>query len=438
MLDCTRPELRSFKRALSVAEVSILPAGNSTSRCTSPQPSSCRQWMRIVLTGIILLSSALAHAAETKLRIITDDTKQVIAVEAIGLPEAKLVNLSARNLNDGSGLRLLSMHVAQASKPIDQPPMLGTYQVQGAALRFTPKYPLLPGLNYRAAFRPDATLLPVDTVSQANHYLVKEYPGKSIELEVSIPDAPETPAPEIVNVYPTTTVLPENQLKFYVHFSSPMVRGEAYQHLEILKHDGTPVNIPFLELGEELWDRTGQRLTILIDPGRIKRGVKPREDLGPVLEDGSEFTLVIHSDWKDVRGKSLVKSFRKTFRAGPPVGVAIDPAQWVLQSPTIGSTSPLSITFPRPLDHALLERTLTIQSPQGQRILGEISISKGEKVWTFKPDVPWSAGKHQVVVDTVLEDLAGNRIGKAFEVDEVGPIVKNVTVETVSIPFSPM
>jgi hypothetical protein len=96
-----------------------------------------------------------------------------------------------------------------------------------------------------------------------------------------------------VQVYPTSSKLPENHLRFYVHFSAPMSRGEAYEHLRLLRKNGEPVYLPFLEIGEELWDKSGMRLTLLFDPGRVKRGLKPREENGPVLEEGEEYTLVI-------------------------------------------------------------------------------------------------------------------------------------------------
>ena len=71
-----------------------------------------------------------------------------------------------------------------------------------------------------------------------------------------------------------------------------MSRGEAYRHIRLLDATGKPVAAPFLELDEELWSDDGKRFTLLFDPGRIKRGLKPREELGPVLEAGKSYELV--------------------------------------------------------------------------------------------------------------------------------------------------
>src|SRR5581483_5374373 len=111
----------------------------------------------------------------------------------------------------------------------------------------------------------------------------------------------------------------------------------------------------FLELGEELWDPKGVRFTLLIDPGRIKRGLKPREEIGPVLEDGKSYTLVIDKGWPDARGNPLKADFRKSFRASPPIEKAIDPAAWKIAAPPAGGSAALEVTFPRPLDHAMLQ-----------------------------------------------------------------------------------
>ena len=69
-----------------------------------------------------------------------------------------------------------------------------------------------------------------------------------------------------------------------------MSRGEVYRRVRLVGEQGD-VDLPFLELGEELWDPEGRRLTLLFDPGRIKRGLKPREDAGQILQPGKRYAL---------------------------------------------------------------------------------------------------------------------------------------------------
>ena len=67
---------------------------------------------------------------------------------------------------------------------------------------------------------------------------------------------------------------------------------------------------PFLELDEELWSPDGTRFTLIFDPGRIKRGLKPREEVGPVLEAGKSYSLVID--------RRLARRIGKPARGGVP------------------------------------------------------------------------------------------------------------------------
>jgi hypothetical protein len=133
----------------------------------------------------------------------------------------------------------------------DVPPVVGAYSVENGALVFHPKYPLTAGMHVRAVFG-------------------------SKETAFDIPKAaPLVPTTRVLHIYPTTNVLPENQLKFYVYFSAPMQNGDAWSHIHLLDAAGKAVELPFLEIDQELWNPEHTRLTVLFDPGRIKRGVLP-------------------------------------------------------------------------------------------------------------------------------------------------------------------
>ena len=58
-----------------------------------------------------------------------------------------------------------------------------------------------------------------------------------------------------------------------------------------------------------------------------------------------------------------------------------------------------------------------------------------ERRWEFRPENPWTLGRHRLVVETTLEDLAGNRIGQPFEVDEIGQVDRRPSGATVDVPF---
>src|SRR5206468_4196249 len=92
----------------------------------------------------------------------------------------------------------------------DVPPMLGSYAVESGALVFRPRFPLAPGVRSRAVFHP---------------------PGRSAtEAVFEARKVDMAPSTRVEQVYPSSGLLPDNQLKFYVHFSAPMRRGEAWGH----------------------------------------------------------------------------------------------------------------------------------------------------------------------------------------------------------------
>ena len=378
---------------------------------------------------LVQLAQAEPKVRQPALQVVRDSKGVPIAVDAVGLPREALLKAAQQPGARETYSKLLALYVDQQSTDSDIPALAGNWSIVESSLRFTPKFPLLAGMKYRAELRPEI----LDGRSDVASSLIKRAPP--VTLEINLP-AEEVGVPsEVLHIYPSTASIPENNLRFYIHFSESMGRGEAYSHLQLLDRRGEPITDAFLEIGEELWDPRARRLTLLIDPGRIKKGVTPREELGPVLEAGGEYTLVVDQQWRDATGRPLKTEFRKKFRAVPPVETAVDPETWKLSLAKAGSVDPLVIRFPAPLDRALLERAISISGLNGPAIAGRVSISDDERCWEFRPLAAWSAGRFQLVVDTALEDLAGNRIGKPFEVDQFTEIDKTAESEPTRLPF---
>ena len=408
--------MRQYVPALRAFATRLIPFPGLTAGAIPCRPSGP------VLLGVLAMALALARtttSAEPEIRIVERD-KSPIAFEAAGLPAKHLAALTKLPADDEAWARTLSVYVGKTIEA-GKPAIGGTYEVRGDVLRFTPSFPLKGGLSYRVE-----VFLPAPNRESA--------PSRH-EKVFTLPAAPQPAPAKVTAVYPSAKVLPDNQLRFYLHFSAPMRLGEVYDHVRLLKEDGTPVNAPFLEIGEELWDTSRTRLTLLLDPGRVKRGLTPREMFGPVLETGGKYTLVVETGWKDASGQPLAAEFRKEFKAGPPNETALDHKAWKITPPAAGTRGPLTIAFTHPLDRALLERTITIASPAGTEIAGEVTVGKDERSWEFRPHQPWKGGKYELVVDTVLEDTAGNRIGRPFEVDRFDQIDKGVVAEFVRLPL---
>jgi hypothetical protein len=75
------------------------------------------------------------------------------------------------------------------------------------------------------------------------------------------------------------------------------------------------------------------------------------------------------------------------------------------------------VTFPFALDFALLQRAIDVASDKEGLLKGTIEVGADAMSWRFVPDVPWQQGAHRLHVASVLEDPAGNRIGRPFEAD---------------------
>jgi hypothetical protein len=370
---------------------------------------------------VALGSAAWTRAAGPTVRVSDD---KGTAVDVTGLTATDLAALAKLGARAEEWTPVFALYVEQTDGKDrqDQPALLGDYRIEGEVLRFTPRFPLARGVKYRAVL--DVARIPARAGSTE----------KPVEVVLLLPKK-EVPATLVERVYPTADTLPENLLRFYLHFSAPMGRGEAYRHIRLLNADGKVIEAAFLELGQELWDAQQKRFTLIIDPGRIKQGLKPREDLGPVLEAGKTYTLEIDRRWSDAEGQPLKATFRKTFRTTAPVEARLDAKSWKLTAPAAGTRAPLVVTFPKPLDHALLHRMVTVADAKGKAVDGTIAVTDKETCWRFTPQNNWSAGAFHLLADTQLEDLAGNNLARPFEVDIFRPVQGEIKVEQVKVPF---
>jgi hypothetical protein len=307
----------------------------------------------------------------------------------------------------------------------------------GDIITFQPRFRLEPGMTYRAEFNPARLHEIARTLGPPASVATGRPVGEtSVFADFSVPRKPAQTTTQVAAIYPTSDHLPENLLRFYLSFTAPMSRGEAYRRITLVDDAaGKPVDAAFLELDEELWSPDGTRFTLVFDPGRVKRGLKPREELGPILEAGKAYSLVIDREWPDAMGNPLKAGFRKRFHVGQPDETSPDLKTWRVHCPPAHSREPLEIRFPEPLDHALLHRLIRVMDEKSRALPGQIAIGETECRWQFVPVSPWRQGNYRLEVGTELEDVAGNSVARPFEVDVAGPISGQVTSRTVDLPF---
>jgi hypothetical protein len=297
---------------------------------------------------------------------------------------------------------LLNVTIDDQAAADSLPPVQGTYVVIKTGITFTPRFPFDPGRAYRVTFDPAR--------------LPKARAAAVVTAIVRLPPRTAVPATVVTAVYPSADVLPENLLRMYIEFSAPMGNGSGREFVHVLDERGRDVAIPFLPIDADFWNPDHTRFTLFFDPGRVKQGILPNQQIGRPLRAGGKYTLVVATDWRDADGAPLEAEFRRPFKVGPPETHAIALSSWRIAAPPAGTRTPAVVTFPKPLDHGLLARAVTVQTADQRRpIDGVVTLEANDTRWLFTPAAPWTAGAYDVVASSVLEDPAGNRIGHPFE-----------------------
>jgi hypothetical protein len=372
------------------------------------------------LAAVVAVHAACAGTAPPgpiDVRLVPPSGTAPARVEAVHLPEAVVRHLAARVPTREQWTEILSVRVAD-----DQPAMLGTYELSGRTLRFTPMFPLDPGRSYRARF--DARALGDGAASGTDPIIVN----------LGLPPAVVGSTTVVERIFPSGTVLPENQLRLYILFSAPMGRRGGLDHVKLFDDQGREVVDSFLPLEAELWNDARTRYTLFFDPGRQKRGILPNVQMGRSLVPGRRYRIVVSREWRDANGMPLEADFSHDFVVGPADDHPIDIRAWRVASPRAATREPLVVIFPEPLDHGLLRRALGVTC-EGRFLDGTVLIEAGETRWSFTPREPWASGAHDLVALGILEDLAGNRVGRAFEVDRFDHADAAEEPERVRIPF---
>jgi hypothetical protein len=348
---------------------------------------------------------------------------QLKTIDINGMPPPALAELAKMAWTDEQWQSLVRVSV-KTSNGAPPAAVVGRYAVTGATLRFTPMFPFDEGREYEVVLDPNR--LPGSAAAAAANPIV---------AVVSLPGVARTPSTIVSHVYPSGETVPANQLRMYLYFSAPMDWRSGYDYVKLLDDRGEEVEDAFLPLDADFWNGDRTRYTVFFDPGRVKRGILPNRQMGRALVAGKRYTLVVRRDWRDGHGQPLKEEFRRTFTAAPAIERALSMSAWRVSAPAAGTREPLSVAFPAALDHGLLQRALGV-SRGGTPVDGEAAIDASETRWRFTPRTPWQAGGHELVALEFLEDLAGNRIGRAFEVDNFERTDISSTPAQTTLPFT--
>ena len=406
-----------------------------TGACTRPRHTGPRT-LPVLLGPLLALAAACSGVGgpdtglpTVEIRIQTlGDGPGGGGIEVGGLTAADLAALRAAGLSDNEWTELFRVTVVREDQDdadgLEMPPVLGSHAIgDDGVLRFNPMFPFDPGRRYSVRF--DPTRLPGRESAAIDR----------VVAVVSLPKPDVEPTTVVDRIFPSGDRLPENQLKLYLHFSAPMSNVDGLEYLSLRDARGRAVEEPFLPLGTEFWDPDHLRYTVFFDPGRVKQGLELNERLGRPLEEGETYTLVVDPTWPDAEGNPLQAPYEKRFSVGPADTTPLDTATWRLRVPASGSTQRLVVSMPEPLDHALMRRAIGVENEAGRRVNGQVEVGSWETRWTLTPSQPWGAGDYFLVASSILEDLAGNKIGTPFEIDVFEQIDETTTSARFRIPF---
>ncbi len=338
------------------------------------------------------------------------------AVALAGLPPNLLERL--RSMTQGEWAQVLTVHTEAAAIEADAPGVVGRYSIVGSEARFSPSYPLVAGMSYRVRFYPQrlaalggSAAVPV---AQENSALGID----EVIVVSSTTTSADAGGTHVVRIYPTAGRLPMNLLRMYVSFSAPMRRGQASDHVRVVDEStGRAVADAFVEIDTELWNAEQTRLTVLFDPGRIKRGLVPHNELGPPLRAGQSYRLEVDADFLDANREPLREGFTKSFDVIDSDYSVPSVAEWRIRPPAAGGFGAVVLELDEGLDSALMLRLLSVQTHAGDRVRGIAELGPDERSWSFRPDSPWQVGEFAISAPRVIEDLAGNNLSNPFDLD---------------------
>lgn len=226
-----------------------------------------------------------------------------------------------------------------------------------------------------------------------------------------------------VQIHPAGPTVPENLLRFELRFDQPQRLPFDVERLKLLDGDGLEIQHALLDVA--LPDAAGRRITVLLDPGRVKTGVGPNLEAGRALKEGSTISLRVSGSGP---GAAPVV---KTWRVLAAVSRPLQPELWQLSSPRPGTRDELSVDMRAPIS-SVGERLIAVLDGHGRRVDGTVALGRDDATWRFKPARPWATGRHRLVAHPGLEDPAGNRYCAAFE----APIRSAATCAGASLEFT--
>src|SRR5688572_17840134 len=322
--------------------------------------------IRLVFISLVFSFLLVACSDTNNLTGVTVLWEKELAT-GLAIPRSMLDNAPTDSIEKWVSVKLASGHHNQS--------ILGKYSVDDNKVLFHPVIPFTRGKEYHIFFK------------------------EKLLSSVRLPPDQRSKTSNVVKVYGINDTVPENLLKVYIFFSKPMQQGGSLEHITMIKDGRDTLRDVFLDLQPELWNTEGTMLTLWLDPGRIKRDLKPNQKLGTPLRTGSHYELIIKPDWQNTEGGLLERPYRKSFNVGLRDDQSPVYTDWKIVAPAAESSEPLHIYFHEPLDAILASQAIRVLDSKGVAIPGtEVTNEKGTALVFRRNRGKWTAGEYVLEV----------------------------------------
>ena len=275
----------------------------------------------------------------------------------------------------------LNVYLSDAKNPI-----LGKRIVENDSLIFIPIVPFSVNQSYKVVYK-----------NEVYHF---ELPPLSISEPLTV-----------LAIYPLADTLPNNILKFYFEFSEPLAEGQVYPKIQLYDANNQVIPEAFVNLGTELWDENRTRLTLWIDPGRVKTHLLRHDTEGEVLGENKTYHLKIAPDIVSKKGNVLKQEITKSFYTSQAIREALEYKKWQIS----GSKNRIDIQTGRIMDYGTAKKMIQVFDKKSKQVAGKWGFGETETVLRFTPENPLTQGKYFLKINTLIEDVSANNINAPFD-----------------------
>ncbi len=344
--------------------------------------------MKRFLIGILVLIASGLQAQQS-IQVI-DSTR----FEVAGLLLPSEIEYLAKKNDPAVYRRFLSVYMVVDRQAVEQP-VLGRYKIQGQRLHFASSSQPGSGISFE-----------VQLTSR----------GQTIYRRFTAPILPELSpfAPQVEANYPSSKVIPENILLFYLEFNQPM-NTDVYEHTEVKILDSLGQERKLVWRHKVAWNADHTVVALMLHPGRVKKDIRYLDEYGEIFYPGEQVSLTLGKAFQGLNGKWAECPYPIQYTIAHSDTVLPQVVAFQKGSVPPGSQQAVTVEFSEPMCYGSLLEGLKVTNQLGALIPGSFKTDSEERRWSFVPDRSWVPGNYQLVLPELTADLAQNQLDRPFE-----------------------